>query len=141
MKSYGLDGDFRTFELQPQFVLVYGRRAEFEERPEVRGIRAQQTGSDEYHVTFDRLVPEYNARNYFTLHKSGNDIQAVVVPPTVRFGPAIAPSWLRVRNREEAARAQERLSPERREFLASRFAYWDQWARREMRAYQTGDWE
>lgn len=141
MRSYGIDIEYPGFEIRPQFVLVYGRRAEFDERPAVRGTRSQQQGADEYHVSFDGLIPEYNARNYFTLQKHNNDVNAMVIPPTVRLGPAMASSWLHVKRREEAAMAQRRLSLERRRFLASRFEYWDQWYQRREWTYWTGDWE
>lgn len=138
---YGIAREFKHFDIRPQFVLVYGRRAEFEENPELRGIRALQQGADEYHVTFDRLRPDYNARDYLTLKMRGTNVVAAVVPPTVRLGPAIAPSWLPVMNRPEAALRAERMSPERRRFVADRFAYWDTWAQSESPAYQVGDWE
>lgn len=140
-ETYGIQGRVHNFEIQPQFVLVYGRRQEFDERPELRGTRAQQRGDDEYHVSFDHLVPDHNARNFLTLRKAGNDTAAIVFPPTVRLGPGIATTWLEVGNRIEAALAEERISPERRRFLADRIPYWDAWARRGDIAYQVGHWE
>jgi len=141
LEFYGVSGEFREFEIRPQFVLVYGRRAEFEKRPEMRSIRALQQGADEYHVTFDRLRPDYNAGNFLTIRNKGEHLTAVVVPPTVRLGPAIAREWLPVTNRPEAALRESRMSPARRRFVAERFVYWDDWARRNGRHYQSGDWE
>jgi len=60
---------------------------------------------------------------------------------TVRLGPAIAREWLPVTNRPEAALRELRMSPARRRFVAERFVYWDDWARRNGRHYQSGDWE
>jgi hypothetical protein len=42
LELYGIADEFRYFEIQPQFVLVYGRRAEFDNNPELRGVRALQ---------------------------------------------------------------------------------------------------
>lgn len=141
VESYAINEEFRHFEIQPQFVLVYGRRAEFDHNPQLRGLRALQQGDDEYHVTFDRLTPDYNARNYLTLRMEQGQVLAMVVPPTVRLGPAIARSWLPVMGRPAAALGEERMSPERRRFVADRFRYWDEWARSDGRSYQVGDWE
>lgn len=71
-----------------------------------------------------------------------NQVTALVVPPTLRLGPSIAPSWVSVLNRPEAALGEERMSPERRRFVAERFGYWDSWARDgRPHGYQVGDWE
>ncbi len=40
LQNYGLSTEFRYFEIKPQFVLVYGRRKEFDENPHLRGVRA-----------------------------------------------------------------------------------------------------
>lgn len=139
---YGLSAEFRHFEIRPQFVLVYGRREEFDEDPKFRGVRALQQGPDEYHVTFDRLTPDYNARNYLILRKKdGEWVAATVVPPTVQLGPGIAPLWLPVTGRPEAALRELRMSPGRKRFVAERFVYWDEWARSDSRFFQVGDWE
>jgi hypothetical protein len=126
---YGISGRFKDFEIHPQFVLVYGRRREFQERFEMRGARANQQGPDEYHVTFDRPGPDFKAQDFLTLRIEGTRVAALVIPPTVRLGPDIAPLWLDVANRPEAALRESRMSPERRRFVADRFAYWDEWAR------------
>ena len=128
-------------EIRPQFILVYGRRREFEERPEMRGVRANQQGTDEFHITFDRLTPDYNARNFLTLKMDRGHVTAVVVPPTIRLGPDLARTWLGVANRREAALRESRMSPERRLFVAERFAYWDDWARSGGQSWRGGDCE
>lgn len=68
-------------------------------------------------------------------------VEAVVVLPTIRLGPAIAMCWLPVFNRPEAALSEGRMSPERRRFVAERFAYWDEWTRIGGSAHHVGDWE
>ncbi|MCK4729234.1 MAG: DUF4263 domain-containing protein [Desulfobacterales bacterium] len=114
LEYYGLSAEFRHFEIKPQFVLVYGRRKEFDEDPTFRGIRALQQGPDEFHITFDRLCPDYNARNFLTLRKDGEKVVATVVPPTILLGPGIAQLWLPVIGRPEAALSEFRMSRDRR---------------------------
>jgi hypothetical protein len=123
-------------EIKPQFVLVYGSRSEFDARPELRGTRAFQQADDEVHVTFDRLRPDYNARDFLTLRITGTTISAVVVPPTVRLGPSTAKAWRRVNSRIEAVLAGGRISEERKHFLAERMPYWDEWASHSDRGWE-----
>lgn len=44
LDRYRISERFRDFDIHPQFVLVYVRRSEFEESPQLRGIRAMQQG-------------------------------------------------------------------------------------------------
>jgi hypothetical protein len=141
LELYGISRERRYDEIRPQFILVYGRRSEFEEHPEMRGLRANQQGPDEFHVTFDRLKPDYNARDFLTLRMDRGQVTAVVVPPTIRLGPDIAPCLLDVAKRPEAAMRELRMSPERRRFVAGRFAYWDEWVRSGGSAWRGGDCE
>ena len=143
LEMYGISHECRSDEIRPQFILVYGRRKEFQERPEMRGVRANQQGDNEFHVTFDRLKPDYNAQDFLTLKMTRTQVTAIVVPPTIRLGPHIAPSLVSVVNRPDAAMRESRMSPERRRFVAERFAYWDEWVRKcgASRAWKLGDWE
>lgn len=143
LESYGISHECRYDEIRPQFILVYGRRREFEERPEMRGVRANQQGPDEFHVTFDRLKPDYNAQDFLTLRMDRGQVTAVVIPPTIHLGPHVAPTLVRVANRAEAAMRESRMSPERRRFVADRFAYWDEWVRSCSGSWASrgGDWE
>jgi hypothetical protein len=141
-EQYGVQGGLHRLEFHPQFVLVYGRRAEFEGQPALRGARAHQQGDDEFHITFDRLAPDANARDFLTVRLTNVGVEAITFPPTVRLGPGIAPSWLRVRNRTEVALAEERMTQERRRFIALRLPYWDHWAAQQDRGWERmGDWE
>jgi hypothetical protein len=46
---------YHTF--RPEFVLIYGRRFEFEERPQLRRLRQQFEHHGQVVMTFDRLAP------------------------------------------------------------------------------------
>ena len=130
LDAFEVPSDYRHHAIEPQFVLVFGRRAEFASRPGLRRRRALQRGPNEFHVTFDRIRPDRNASYCMTLRHGTAGIEATTVPPTIRLGPAHAHSWLHVRGREAAARAERRMSVRRREFVARRFSYWDSWAKR-----------
>ena len=62
----------RTF--RPEFVLIYGRRKEFEERPELNRLRDQYERHGQVVMTFDRLRPSRNSSIYMCATKrSGHD--------------------------------------------------------------------
>jgi hypothetical protein len=143
LESLGVSTEYLSYDVHPQYILIYGRRQEFKDKPELRTKRAMQQGEDEYHITFDRLKPDANARDFLTLRQEGTGVTALVVPPTVELGPAIASIWVDVKGRPEAAIKEMRMSPERRNFVASRFSYWDAWVRdsSKCRFHQSGDVE
>ncbi len=86
-------------------------------------------------------APDANARDFLTLRMTSRGIAALVFPPTVRLGPNIAPYWLALGGLVEAALAEERMSPSRREFVAARLPYWDSWARGPHGVISMGDRE
>jgi hypothetical protein len=140
LQSLGVPERYARYDIRPQFILVYGRRSEFEARPELRSRMAMQTGEDEFHITFDRLTPDANASDFFTLKKERTGVTALVVPPTIELGPCMSFGSLEVKGRPEAALRELRMSPERRQFVASRFPYWDAWADNSS-LFQSGDVE
>lgn len=119
----------RDLEFRPQFVLIYGRRREFDDSPSLRRLRAPQQREDEYHLTFDRLTPQYDSRNLICLRKGQSGLKAVAVPPTLVFGPGHAHAWCEVSGRKEAIAGCEWMTAARKEFLISRLAYWDSWVK------------
>jgi hypothetical protein len=63
----------RHLTFRPEFVLIYGRRREFEERPQLKRLRDQFEQQGRVVMTFDRLQPEHNAQHYLTATKrNGN---------------------------------------------------------------------
>ena len=57
------DGMRRNLHFNPHFILIYGRRREFEQRPELTRLRAQFERGDQQVMTFDRLEPFCAARH------------------------------------------------------------------------------
>jgi hypothetical protein len=141
IEQYGLSRVFPEFEINPQFVLVFGRRREFDDNPTLRGLRKHQQGIDEFHITFDRLGPDYNAKNYLSLRKSGKDIFGIIVPPTFLLGPFLAPDFFMVKGLEEAILQECRMSPDRRKFVKRRLPYWDDWLKNRNSIYDLCDSE
>src|ERR1043166_2416161 len=57
-KMYELTAFLADKRVQPQFVLVYGRRSEFKASPGLNAKRGQMMRSNEVFMTFDRLAIE-----------------------------------------------------------------------------------
>lgn len=114
----------------PQFVLIYGRRAELEARPELNATRAHMQRDSEFYMTFDRLHPIKDHSQYMTATFDGVRYKAVSMPATLELGPLDANYWVAITGKEDVVDRTPFLSTERKEFLKSRFPYWDEWARK-----------
>ncbi|QQE78378.1 Shedu immune nuclease family protein [Alicyclobacillus sp. SO9] len=128
--------------LKPLYVLVYGRRSEFDTNPRLNEKRAQLARSDEFLMTYDRLSPQFEARNFLCSKVENRQYVAKSIPPTLELGPSLAPYHALIHSKEAAAERNRLLTKERKDFLKSRFAYWDNYAMQVSRGIaNTGDRE
>jgi hypothetical protein len=134
----------RTLNFRPEFVLIYGRRAEFDERPNLTRLRAQFERHGQAVMTFDRLAPARNCSDYICVTKTTERYRALTVPATLQLGPMFADCWSLFDNVADAIGSNRWITDERKAFLVERVAYWREWARDETRhpsIQSTGDWE
>ena len=142
--DYILARDHRGTAFEPRFILVFGRRAEFENDPELTRERAYLLdGEIESLASYDRLTPDPTLANVITVRASGNGrFRAIAVPPTFTLGPLDADCLPLVDGLEEVIRTTASISAERRQFLISRLPYWRDWAQRRTRGIiRSGDHE
>ena len=140
--TYGIDGYFlNSLAFKPHYILVYGRRSEFAQNPELNKLRVQLHTHDETIMTFDRLEPDPKADQMMCVSKRADGLKAVSVPATLCLDPGRAKSRARVYGKEEAVRANPLISEERKAFLAERIRYWDQWAQEPEGIISSGDSE
>lgn len=126
----------------PQFVLIYGRRKELEDRPELNATRAHMQRDSEFYMTFDRLHPIKDHDQYMTAEFDGTRYKAVSIPATLELGPAHAEYLSAIEGKEDVIDRTPFMTPERKAFLKARFPYWDEWARQEAKGMrQLGDCE
>ncbi len=131
----------RDLTFRPEFVLIFGRRKEFEERPELTRLREQFERHGQVAMTFDRLAPNREASNFLSATKRNGKYQALAVPPTFKLGPYSA-SWIQqVEGVSNAIQNNEWISPERREFLIQRIPYWADWASNRSNSITAGETE
>jgi Domain of unknown function (DUF4263) len=101
--SFEIPDDMRRdHHFRPELLLIYGRRREFEEHPELRRLRAQFEPPGKSAMTFDRLRPARECRYFLTVTKRNAGYQALAVPATFEIGPNVARSFTGVSNLTEA---------------------------------------
>lgn len=121
----------RQRKMRVSFVLIYGRRSEYEGNEPLNRIRAELARQDEYLMSFDRLTPSSDVQYLFTVKKISNSFRAIAYPPTYTLSSNLADRYSIINNKEEAIDACEWMTPERKDFLKSRFPYWENWAKQD----------
>lgn len=127
---YQISESFRWGKsMRPIYVLVYGRRTEFENERYLSEKRRQLQRDDEFIMTYDRLYPEYKARYLLCSTVKGGKYRAKTIPPSLELGPNLSEYHSMIGNKEAVTEENQLLSKERREFLVSRFSYWDEYGK------------
>ena len=80
---YELPPDLARRKLEPRYVLVHGRRGNFESVPRRREKRAELARPDERLMSFDRLTPAKNSVLYSTVRKGQDGYRVTSVPPSL----------------------------------------------------------
>ena len=128
--SYGIPDYMQRRAMHLHMILIYGRRAEFEEDPTLTKLRdSQLNGHDEELISFDRLHADASMADAITIRAiSPRKYRAVWVPPTFATGPDLAERFLHVEGIAEAIDQNPEISKERKQFLKRRIPYWKDWA-------------
>lgn len=139
--DYGLN-DFRHLAFKPHFVLIYGRRSEFEGDPE----RAKMVGHllsapDETLMSYDRLGFEPKADQLVSVRHTNKGYQVRHLPPTYWLGPMMFHHKPRLLGRAAAVDRNPLISPARKAFMKQRIPYWETWNKRPSGIQSTGDRE
>lgn len=139
---YEVDSEFRKGKtINPHYVLIYGSRYEFRDRPDLSEKRNHLKRDSEIYMTFDRLTPNPRARNVITCKKTDKGYIGKYVSPTFQLGPLFAKENSKVKEKEKAIR-NSAITKERKEFLISRLGYWDDFGRKDhVGICSSTDWE
>ncbi|MCS3616701.1 hypothetical protein GGP54_003171 [Salinibacter ruber] len=119
-------------KIDPQYILIYGRRSEFENDRDVKEHR--RTLLDRYDselMSYDRLYPSmhYGSRLITVQAKGPRQYEAKAVPRTFSTaGAPFAKAYLEVSGLKDAIIEDDRIRPERQDFLLERIDYWREWA-------------
>lgn len=115
----------------PQFLLIYGRRSEYEGNNLLKGIRAQKEKDNLRIMSFDRLRPDYESAQFTCCKVSNGEYNVISIPPTYRYGPDYAESLSKMRGFYEKIDSIENISSNRKDFLKNRYNYWIKFSERE----------
>ena len=129
-ESFEIPEDMRKhLTFRPEFVLIYGRRKEFDDCPQLKRLREQVERSGQVVMTFDRLKPAYDCEQYLSVTKRNGPYRALAVPATMTIGPTVASSFSRIADIPQAIQKNDWLTGERRRFLIERLPYWNTWSK------------
>lgn len=132
LHEYQVPRSFRDRRFEQRYLLIYGRRAELHQSGFV-GSRSLHQQADERLVSYDFLEPNQNLSNALTSRVSSEGYQAVSLPPTLELGPFQALDLVMINRKADAVRTNPLMMEARAAFLAGRFDYWDDWARKDKR--------
>ncbi|RAV08722.1 Shedu anti-phage system protein SduA domain-containing protein [Paenibacillus contaminans] len=140
---YGIPSSFHKGKaFKPIYVLIYGRRFEFENEPYLNEKRSSLTQNDEVFMTYDRIRPDIKARDMLCSKVKNQKYYAVSIPETIRLGPGVSSYYSLVIDKEGAVSKNKNLTVERSNFLLNRFSYWDAYGKKTDKGLEnTGDKE
>lgn len=125
-----LGNKYANRPLEPQFVLIYGREAEFlfggehSNPDDLRFKRDQQRGQNEVFRSFDSIKPRFDHSDSITLTMTAKGPELFAFSPTYTTGPTISDGALLLGDPTAALARSAMISDERRAYLARRWAYW-----------------
>lgn len=132
----------RQKNFAPQYGLIYGRRSEFESNTLLSNKRAHLAPEGVSLISFDRLYPEPKCSDLLCTTLSHGTYTVKTVPPTYRYSPGTADNLTLVSGFATAILRMTKISPERKEFLLSRYSYWESYGKRERKGcYSLSDYE
>lgn len=125
--TFNLSERERKKVFSPQFGLIFGRRAEFENNQDLTRLRAYLATESVHLISYDRIHemgPEYKAQNLFCCKCSNGNYNVITIPPTFRYEPLNAEGLMLVDGFVEAIKNMELVTEERKIFLKERHSYW-----------------
>ncbi|MCP2048186.1 UNVERIFIED_ORG: hypothetical protein J3D58_002258 [Paenarthrobacter nicotinovorans] len=116
--------------IEPQFVLIYGRQAEFEpggghaDPSALRYKRDTQRRRGETFMTFDSLQPRYDHRNSMTLTMTAKGPRPFAFSPVFGTDTNTGEDALLLGDPSEALERSVMMAPERKRYLLDRWEHW-----------------
>lgn len=123
---YSIPQELRDLKFTPQYLLVFGRRAEYEGNTWLTSLRAEEQSDDFRVMSFDRLAnPDRNVYDMVTCKVVNGNYEVICIPPTYVYRPCIASLLKKYSGFYEAIDRMRYVSSERKTFLKMRYQYWE----------------
>lgn len=139
--QYAFLGDsWRDRTLAPQYVLIYGRKSEFEvggghsDPAALNRKRAQLRGPDETLMTFDALIPRFEQSSSITATMKATGPEAFAFSPLYRTGPHLLGELQHLAGVDDALSRSVMMTEERHRYLADRWQHWTNMSAREAKS-------
>ena len=121
---FNLPIDIRKKTFNPQFLLIYGRRFEYENDDLLTGIRAAHKTDKIDIISYDRLTPSYDSKQLLTCKMMHGKYRVINIPPTFNYIPLCANTLSQLINFKERINDMKYTSESRKKFLVERYQYW-----------------
>jgi Shedu protein SduA, C-terminal len=116
LDDYDIPRELRKRKLSPRFVLIHGRRADYESSESRLQKRAELQRQDERLMSFDRLTPTEYGELYSCVRKTQDGYQVAAVPPCLGL-LCRAEDYRQSNGWELALDNCHDMAPRRREYL------------------------
>lgn len=122
---YNIPLNLRKLKFKPQYLLVFGRRSEYEQSEWLTQLRAEEESSDTRVFSFDRLMePSRDIYDTVTCKVSNGNYHVISIPPTFVYRPILSHNYSKLLNFEQAITKMKYTSDLRKQFLRDRYSYW-----------------
>lgn len=135
---FDLPLDIRKKTFKPQFLLVYGRRKEYDGNRILTGIRAARKTSEIDIMSFDRLKPLSDYRQFVSCKISNGIYKVINIPPTYRYRADCAEELIKMDGFYEKINVMKYTSDERKKFLRERYEYWCEFGKKDFKGVICG---
>lgn len=130
---FNLPLDFREMTFKPQYLLIYGRRAEYKGNKRLTGIRAANKTTNIDIMSYDRLKPISDYKQFVTCKVSGGLYTVKNISPTFRYRPDCAEELVKMQGFSSKIDMMKQTSDDRKIFLKDRYKYWYEFGQREFK--------
>lgn len=124
MDRYNIPVRTRDKVFEPQFLLIYGRRSEYENNEYLRNLRKQKENNRVSIMSYDRLHPLADYRQFITCRVKNKQYEVVAIPPTFRYIAGEAEVLYKWKGFLEKIDYMKNTTVERKKFLKERYDYW-----------------
>jgi hypothetical protein len=123
-RDYSLTEDMTSLQFEPYYVLIYGRRSEFENDTWLKQKRANLMSRSDNQVlmSFDRLSPKSAETSVICSTVNKGKYKAKCISPTFELS-VFASHLTKISNLEEAADNMQFTTSERRDFIKSKIPH------------------
>lgn len=122
--DFNIPEDIAELHFDPYYVLIYGRRKEFQDKPWLKAKRAHLMGDGRKLVlmSYDRIEPKCVHKNFICCKVKDKQYFAQQLSPTFKIGPD-SNELLNIKNVVEAVDKMLYTTSERKQFLKEKLPY------------------